>query len=135
MAFCDIYASSVECVIDVNNTLTYKIIVLSVLFIYSMLYIYFKEDNVSSDDMFCYFKDMLFKIGTYAYLVFLPLFLMTLRYTLTFEDFLLIIGIFYLVVGVVGLGLGLFFSWNKIKALVGKETRIKIKERYKYRNG
>lgn len=135
MALCGSYVSTLECVIDYNNTLEYKLIILGLLLLYSFFALYLNRSYKYEGDMFQFFRVLLYRTSAYMYLTFLPFLLILIRPTVTFETFLLLIAVFYIIVFVLGLSLGLLFSWNKIKGLYSKQNRDALRQNYKYRNG
>jgi len=136
MAYCDAFANNLECVIEYNNLITYKCIVLGLLFIYSA-YILFKnrESWGDTDNMFDFFKTLLQKSISLLYFIFLPLLLMMLRPTVTFEIFILFIIVFYLMSTILFVALGILFGWEHIKKIFNVMTGNSFKEKMKYRGG
>ena len=136
MAYCDAFTNNLECVIEYNNLITYKCIVLGLLFIYSSYILIKNRENWGdTDNMFDFFKTLLQKSISLLYFIFLPLLLMMLRPTVTFEIFILFIVGFYLMTTILFVSLGILFGWEHIKKIFNVMSGNSFKEKMKYRGG
>ena len=88
-----------------------------------------------SNDLFNFFKILIQKSTAYLFLILSPLITMLFRPTIDFELFLYIVVSFYLIVIFTIVGMSLLFFREKLKTLYNYETKMKIKEKIKFRGG
>jgi len=94
-----------------------------------------REGWGNTDDLFDFFKVMLQKSLSYAYIVFLPLLLFMLRPTVSFEITVILLAGFYILVSIIMFSLVLLFSYGHIKNMFGVRNQMKFAEKLKYRRG
>jgi len=136
MAYCDAFTNNLECIIEYNNLITFKCVLFGLLLLYSIYNIYStREGWGNTDDLFDFFKVMLQKSLSYAYIVFLPLLLLMLRPTVSFEITVILLAGFYILVSIIMFSLTLLFSYGHIKNMFGVKNKMKFMEKMKYRRG
>jgi len=133
MAYCTTFINTTECIIEYNTLMTIKLLIFAILFLYSVIALYYYREFDIDSDNFTIFKILLMRIFSYMYLFFLPLFgVFMLRPTIDFENFLFFIISFYLISIILFMAGGLLFGWEKIKNLVSKPNRMRLQKKIKY---
>jgi len=130
--------TNVECVMEHNNLLTYKLIVLGVIFLYSIIISNKYEDKEflklkNEKSNYDYLKDFVLYYSSKIFMYSIPITLVTLRSEVTFEMFLKYIAVGYTLFLVVFLGLSLLLLEKmSFKILFSKDKMDNMRQRMKY---
>lgn len=130
--------TNLECVLEHNNLLTYKLIVLGLLFIYSFMVLRkYENDNFlklkNEKSNYDYFKDFCAYYGAKIFIYSSPITLVVLRPEITFEMFLKYVAVGYTLFLIVFIGLAiLFLEKMSFKILFSKDKVDSVRQRMKY---
>ena len=136
MGVCDTL-TDVECVIEQNNLITYKIAVLVILLLYSIWSLYkHDKDNFMklkiNKSYYDYYKELFSWLSSKLYLFSLPFLLILLRTTIDFELFITLVASIYAIFFIIFLGLILLFTEKFAVSIFTKSGLDNVRESFKY---
>ena len=129
--------TSLDCAIEQNTLMTYKISVLVILLLYSIWVLYRHNDTdfmslKANKSNYEYYKEFFTWFGAKFYIISLPLMLVLLRQTIDFELFLTFIAVGYTIFFVLLLGLSLLFTERFVFNFFSKGSMDNFRKRMKY---
>lgn len=129
---CDGFSSLAVCAISLNNLYQLKIIMLSIIAIFSIYFIY-QSKTMIVNNTFDFYKRICIRYPSMVFLTFAPFWVLLLRPTISFDLFItLIIGL-YMTALALAIGGFILFGVKSGNDLVAGEDTMTVGERFKYR--
>ncbi len=133
MGVCERFDSSVECALTLQNELNIKLLIIGLITIYAVVAIYYHRQVNPDKSYYNLFLNYILKILPPIYLASLPLYLLTLVYSVSLELFITIFATSMLLGVPFIIGLALLFGYEKVFSLYGLKMSD-IKDSNKYRD-
>lgn len=134
MITCNSFSQQIDCVLTYTNEYNIKLIVLTLLFFYSLFMLWYSK-NIDVEKSYMHFWGFWFsKVISIIYIIFSPLFyLLLLTYNLSLELFILFIVGFYLLATAVFIGVSIYSGTGQIWKLFGYDDWNSFKDNYRER--